>query len=181
MKDSKIFLKSLVFLSWNSLGCFLPSENYAYTCHLIVTLQFYSLLPVPSLSWFLTTCSQSLLLLLLPLIFPLPHPLSLFCIYFTFSPLSFCPLFFPLTQRNPNNDFESQTLLVTLIAALNSSPRTLTMIISFILNQPSSEGKNFPMFFIFLGAPVHPGACLLPHMFYSAQSPMEQRSSLLGI
>ena len=98
---------------------------------------------------------------------------------FYFLPFKFQPSKFPLVTEDPNNDFESLTLLLTLILALSPLPKDhdIDNCISFILDQFDLEEKSpTPSILHLLLFP-----CCTLGLFYSTHSPMEQCSSLLGI
>lgn len=64
--------------------------------------------------------------------------------YFTFFPLSVSPQNFPLVTEEPNNDFESPTLLPTSFLPFSPLPKDCDIdnCISFILDQFGLEKKS---------------------------------------
>lgn len=93
----------------------------------------------------------------------LSHPLSLFSMYFTSSPLSFSLQFSPLIQRNLlilhlRSFLLPLSLLWTPLLKDNDTDKGHLLTLSNL-----AQRKNvFPMFFTFLWSLVYPGACFFP-------------------
>lgn len=93
----------------------------------------------------------------------LSHPLSLFSMYFTSSPLSFSLQFSPLIQRNLlilhlRSFLLPLSLLWTPLLKDNDTDKGHRLTLSNL-----AQRKNvFPMFFTFLWSLVYPGACFFP-------------------